>query len=501
MTACKTATFKLEQEQTGFTVETGESSAGTGSGSNEATAPIFNRKFTRREPLTTMDVPGPENKNVCRRDSGNDGDRISSLPQSIIEHILTFIPLREAVKTSILSTAWRNKWVNRPSLIFDDRFWTSFPVFETSAQHEGVYVVDPNRINRLVLDVFRVLCYHKGPLKEFSLSIPQLSSYPALVDQILLSLHEKCIERLCIEIDGYKLPSRLFSFRQLKKLKLFACGFTSSQISFDQFSVLTCLDLRSTKFPDVAGVSLVVRCPLLSVLIMVDCGSAFNRLDILIEAPSLSRFHCAGSFSSLRVKEAPLLKDVTIYQTASFVAHPMGTDDPSNCTKLCGGCPAVERLSITMGLFKDLPASKMMAQPLAKLMMLKQLRMGEMCCSNLRDVLACLLLMEHSPNLQELIIDTVIKPSPCVDVEVRLIQLLCESRTYKPSRLEKVELNQLQGLISEMCFLRWLLSASPALDKMEITFSANSLPSEQIRTLKALNEFQRASSKAQIKIK
>ncbi|CAL1408447.1 unnamed protein product [Linum trigynum] len=289
-----------------------------------------------------MDVPGPENKNVCRRDSGNDGDRISSLPQSIIEHILTFIPLRETVKTSILSTAWRNKWVNRPSLIFDDRFWTSFPVFETSAQHEGVYVVDPNRINRLVLDVFRVLCYHKGPLKEFSLSIPQLSSYPALVDQILLSLHEKCIERLCIEIDGYKLPIRLFSFRQLKKLKLFACMFTSSQISFDQFSVLTCLDLRSTKFPDVAGVSLVVRCPLLSVLIMVDCGSAFNRLDILIEAPSLSLFHCAGSFSSLRVKEAPLLKDVTVYQTASFVAHPMGTDDPSNFTKLCGG---VQQLS------------------------------------------------------------------------------------------------------------------------------------------------------------
>ncbi|CAI0458364.1 unnamed protein product, partial [Linum tenue] len=279
------------------------------------------------------------------------GDRISSLPQSLIEHILTFLPLREAAKASVLSTAWRDKWVNLPSLIFDDRFWTPFPVVETSAQYYATYGSVPNTIDKLVLNVFRVLCYHRGPLRGFSLSISQLRSYPAHVDQILFSLYGKPIESLCIAIDGYKLPSRLFSFRQLKKLQLFGCVFTSSKISFEEFSMLTCLDLRSVKFPDVAGVSLTIGCPMLSALIMHDCGSAFNRLDIVIEAPSLGLLHCVGSFSSLWVKEAPLLKDVTVYQTASFAGHPR-SNGPSNLMKLCGGCPAIERLSLAFQLFK-----------------------------------------------------------------------------------------------------------------------------------------------------
>ncbi|CAL1392481.1 unnamed protein product [Linum trigynum] len=442
-----------------------------------------------------MDVPVPGNKSIR---SSEGGDRISYLPQSLIEHILTFLPLREAAKTSILSTSWRDKWVNLPSLIFDDRFWTPFPVVETSAQYYATYGAVPNTIDKLVLNVFRVLCYHRGPLSGFSLSISQLRSYPAHVDQIMFSLYGKPIESLCIAIDGYKLPSRLFSFRQLKKLQLFGCMFTSSKISFEEFSMLTCLDLSSVKFPDVAEVSLTIRCPLLSALTMKDCGSAFNRLDILIEAPSLGLLHCVGSFSSLWVKEAPLLKDVTINQTASFAGHPK-SNGPSNFMKLCGGCPAIERLSVAIQLFEDWGTLELIRQPdpAVNLMMLRQLKLNEVCLSFYHDMWRVVLLIQLFPNLQELIITTTTGASQKADINLPN-QKLDRTRHYIASRLRKVELNRLQGVLSEMRFIQWVLSVTPKLVKMGITLSANIEPSHQIKTLKELNGFQRASSTAQI---
>ncbi|CAI0552801.1 unnamed protein product [Linum tenue] len=383
-----------------------------------------------------MDVPGPRNKTICREGSGDDGDKISSLPNNLIEHILTFLPLREAAKTSVLSTAWRRTWVNRPSVVFDDQFWKPYPVEVAANKYVGSNGVYPITIEKLMLNVFTVLCHHRGPLKEFSLSIPQLSTFPAYVDQILLSLYDKFIESLFIWINEYKVPRCLFSFRQLKKLRLYACAFTSSQISFEEFRMLTSLDLRWIKFPNAARVSFIIRCPLLLTFTLIACDTANGTyLDILSEAPSLSYFHCVGNFSSVCVKYAPHLKDVIVHQTAS--------------------CP--------------------------------------------RDVWCSMLLIILAPNLRNLIITTKAMATQYIDLNlISAIQRVCGLNKHKASKLLKVEINQLQGVRTEMCCIQWLLAASPELHKMEIKFSPNSLPADQVQTLRDLNGFQRASSKAQI---
>ncbi|GFZ16193.1 F-box/RNI-like superfamily protein [Actinidia rufa] len=51
-------------------------------------------------------------------------DLISDLPQSIIETILTKLPIRDTVRTSILSTKWRYKWANLTHIVFDDKCGT-----------------------------------------------------------------------------------------------------------------------------------------------------------------------------------------------------------------------------------------------------------------------------------------------------------------------------------------------------------------------------------------
>lgn len=47
-----------------------------------------------------------------------DTDRIGNLPNVIVQHILSFIPTKEAAKTSILSKRWRNQWIFSSNLDF-----------------------------------------------------------------------------------------------------------------------------------------------------------------------------------------------------------------------------------------------------------------------------------------------------------------------------------------------------------------------------------------------
>ncbi|XP_058772407.1 FBD-associated F-box protein At3g52670-like isoform X2 [Vicia villosa] len=48
-------------------------------------------------------------------------DRISSLPDEVISHILSFLPTKLAATTSILSKRWNPLWLSVPTLNFDDK--------------------------------------------------------------------------------------------------------------------------------------------------------------------------------------------------------------------------------------------------------------------------------------------------------------------------------------------------------------------------------------------
>jgi ubiquitin-protein ligase len=41
-------------------------------------------------------------------------DRISELPEPVLEHILSFIPLKQILQLSILSKRWQNVWTLFP---------------------------------------------------------------------------------------------------------------------------------------------------------------------------------------------------------------------------------------------------------------------------------------------------------------------------------------------------------------------------------------------------
>lgn len=51
---------------------------------------------------------------------GVDEDKLTNLPEEIITHILSFLPTKDAVRCSVLSTKWTHLRKNLTNLHFDD---------------------------------------------------------------------------------------------------------------------------------------------------------------------------------------------------------------------------------------------------------------------------------------------------------------------------------------------------------------------------------------------
>ncbi|EYU24272.1 hypothetical protein MIMGU_mgv1a021680mg [Erythranthe guttata] len=86
-------------------------------------------------------------------DCSNSTDRISDLPEGILQRIFYFLSQKEAVRTSLLSKSWRNNWCTRPNLFLSDA------TFKDN-KHEFVSVVDNAlrryRDQRMCVEIFHL---------------------------------------------------------------------------------------------------------------------------------------------------------------------------------------------------------------------------------------------------------------------------------------------------------------------------------------------------------
>lgn len=256
-------------------------------------------------------------------------DLISDLPQSIIEYILIQLPIRDAVRTSILSSKWRYKWNTITRLVIDEKCVPSC---------NDRSVVEKS----LVKFINQLLFLHQGPIHKFQITNSYLQSCPE-IDQWVLFLSRNDLKELVLELgegEWFRIPSCLFNCKKLTRLELFRCEL-DPPLSFKGFISLKSLILHQVLISPDAIESLISSCPLLESLSL----SYFDSLALSIRAPNLRYLYLEGEFKDLCLEETPLLVDISVamYMTDDIAEH---FEQSSNCNfvKFLGGVPNLERL-------------------------------------------------------------------------------------------------------------------------------------------------------------
>ncbi|KAJ4870740.1 FBD-associated F-box protein [Raphanus sativus] len=227
-------------------------------------------------------------------------DMISELPEALLLHILSSVPTRDAIATSVLSKRWRSLWKMVPKLDFESN------IEQVSSE-----------------DVYRLLLLHKAPfLESLHLNIENTSGRLdiGILIGIALSRHVRKLE-LDLYNDGHKtvrFPSVLCSYNNtLEVLKLMyhvLLDFPSRVC----FNALRELHLYYVVFENEASVcNLLSGCPRLRDLV-VERNSNFDVETYTIAVPSLQRLTIEEDYSSTDVGgggyviNAPALKYLNI---------------------------------------------------------------------------------------------------------------------------------------------------------------------------------------------
>jgi len=253
-------------------------------------------------------------------------DLITNLPKDIIDNILIKLPIRDALKTSILSSKWKYKWCSIPQLVFDEN---CVPLY-----YDQKHVVE---------FICKVLSLHKGPLHKFEITHRYLQSCPE-IDQWILSLSKKNIADLTLELgkdEFFRMPSCLFNCEKLTRLKLSCCELDLPH-SFNKFPCLKSLNFERVLISSEAIERLISSFPLLENFSLTRVSRC---LTLTIFAPKLKYLCLKGVFKDICLVDMPFLDEISV--SMYMPNGPVGHVEPStNCNfaKFLGSVPNLKRL-------------------------------------------------------------------------------------------------------------------------------------------------------------
>ena len=149
-------------------------------------------------------------------------DRISDLPESLLCHILSFLPTKESVATSILSTRWKLLWTLVPKLDLDSDTINTSELSAAAADDD-----DDEREIMFAHIVSSVLAQQEcGELQTFRLQW-KFGWDGSHLDAWLGTAAARKVKELDLgifmhdcDVENLKLPPSFFSCRTLVVLKL-----------------------------------------------------------------------------------------------------------------------------------------------------------------------------------------------------------------------------------------------------------------------------------------
>ncbi|CAJ2669809.1 unnamed protein product [Trifolium pratense] len=165
-------------------------------------------------------------------------DRISTLPDSVICHILSFLPTKQSVTTTMISKRWNPLWLSVLTLDFDDQNFSDFATFR-----HFIYSVMLTRHTTLPIQSLRLKCGVSSGCNPYDINrIVRAALQRGIVNLIL----DFSYTDFDFQIGLSTTISSVFNCRNLVVLKLTCLTFTV--VPQFNFPLLKTLHLDSVSF-------------------------------------------------------------------------------------------------------------------------------------------------------------------------------------------------------------------------------------------------------------
>ncbi|KAJ0449001.1 putative F-box domain, FBD domain, leucine-rich repeat domain superfamily [Helianthus annuus] len=398
--------------------------------------------------------------------SSENVDMLSRLPEEIVSHILSLMPTKHAVRTSILSKRWRYSWMFVTNLYFTENIRHSHGLDSFSEFVDQVlkFCKSPQ------LNLFRMhlvtLCW---------LQRPSVSKW---IDKaIRLNVHE-----LDIQVNVLELPLSFFTCKTLTKLRLDHIAYDHDVWESVHLPCLKTLDIAIYTNPLVNAFKLVRGCPILeSLSLEVQCCK--DEEDYLFDVPTLKRLkltlYCSQSFNNKVVLIVPnleylfvggnlcslfVMEDVSslVEATVSFTNLSIGY----LWVELLNGLYRVKSLSAQADGFPYL--GNTFCSPLPTFPNMKHLELKGFCQSGLISKF-----LESSPELKHLCIEKVYElllqePGYTSWIEPKLVP------PCMLTNLTTIKFSNCKGHKCDIQFLEYVLGNAEVLKKVTIIWESMS---------------------------
>ncbi|KAF5757177.1 putative F-box domain, leucine-rich repeat domain superfamily, F-box-like domain superfamily [Helianthus annuus] len=142
----------------------------------------------------------------------NVDDRISRLPEDIVSHILSLMPMKFAVRTSILSKRWRYSWMFVMNLDFGE-----------------IHTMDSLHSLTIIVDRILKFCT-PSQVKLFRLRFPVICARVSRVSNWIDEAVRLKISELDLQVHQLQLPPSMFTCKTLTKLRLYPSYYDSENV-------------------------------------------------------------------------------------------------------------------------------------------------------------------------------------------------------------------------------------------------------------------------------
>jgi hypothetical protein len=257
-------------------------------------------------------------------------DRLSLLPEAVIEHILSFMPLKRTLQLSILSKRWQKVWTLFPIPEFNSNFYRWYgDLYEISDNGKRKPITiesgEREKFNYFVERTLVSRCRQKLGLNKFNLKILVRDELDFVLANRWIGYAIECNVKelnLCLKTyyydsdewpDSYDVPESVLIAKSIIKLKLCG-GRLKSSYSGINLSSLRELVLKRVNMNDRIFQTLISGCPALEEITIGKCYGLKN-----IHVASLPRLMAVTLLYNPELEsfkmEAPNLKKLLLAST------------------------------------------------------------------------------------------------------------------------------------------------------------------------------------------